>query len=75
MKLYIFENLTQVSHHYHPGGGLVVVAENKERVMEIFNSDYNNVVIEEEDWKNVVIYNIEDGAKEDWYVFPDAGCC
>lgn len=66
MKAYIFNYVDDITHNYHSGGGLVVVAETLERVREMFPQTANQ---EPDD----ILETTEKFEKE--FIFPDAGCC
>lgn len=88
MKIYIFRNC-KVSTSCHSSGGLIVIARDVERVMELIelynkaqhpedpDDDYHpgetDIELTNEDYDNVIWYAID--APEQVIVFPDAGCC
>lgn len=74
MKIFIFERLDKVSYNYHEEGGLAVVAEDVDQVKELIEKE-GNIKITEEEWKNVITYELMDNEKPRVFVFPDAGCC
>lgn len=74
MKMFIFEYLNQVSPNYHPEGGLVVIAKDKEQVIELIKK-YGNIEITKEEWEEVIIYELKHNEEPRVFVFPDAGCC
>lgn len=72
MKIFIFEELEQVSCNYHKGGGLVVCAETEERARELANSTpYVDVPAK------AAPSIVRDGVEGPEFVvaFPNAGCC
>lgn len=74
MKMFIFKYIDQVSGNYHTEGGLMVVAEDKEAVQKLIeNEEY--IEITEEEWEQVVIYDLKNEEESKIFVFPDAGCC
>lgn len=74
MKLFIFEHLKQVSDNYHSEGGLAVIARDREHLEELILTD-ENIVIDEEEWDRVIIYDIDMEVGPRIFVFPNAGCC
>lgn len=73
MFIFIFEYINQVSSAYHSGGGLVVMAKDKERAKELIQAA-EDVTVTEEDWKDVKSYPISEHVDEEVITFPDAGC-
>jgi len=75
MKMFIFEDVSDLTYNYHSGGGLVVVARDKDHALELISTD-SNIVIKEEHWSSVIVYNLLGQKIEPkMYIFPDAGCC
>jgi len=74
MKMFVFEYISKVSDRYHPEGGLVIVAKDKEQVIELIE-EYGIIEITEEEWKDVIIYELKNNEKPRIFAFPDAGCC
>lgn len=76
MKMYVFERLDKVSRNYHSEGGLVVVAKDRTQAEELIEAE-GDIVITEDDWKDVVEYELKSRPKVEpiVFVFPDAGCC
>lgn len=74
MKIFIFEDVNQVSNRYHSEGGLVIVARDTYHVEELIK-DYDCIVIEKEDWEKVVVYDLAGYVESKVFIFPDAGCC
>ena len=87
MKVYIFKEVEQLTDNYHEGGGLVVVAKDKEHVKELIKwaNEYDKwdethlkdaeIALTEKEWEGVIVYPTNDDAKANVFVFPDAGCC
>lgn len=87
MKLYVFERLDRVSHAYHSEGGLAIVATHKgkaKRMIEEYNENtlaelkYLSgpaIEITDDEWEEVIIYDLAGDYEPCIYVFPDAGCC
>jgi hypothetical protein len=74
MKMYVFQYNYKVSGNYHEGGGLMVVAENTNHVKEMIEKE-EYIEITNEEWQEVVVYELMDNEKPRIFVFPDAGCC
>jgi len=68
MKTFIWERLPNITTHWHPEGGLVVIAESLERAQELI--DVDGVVLTEPD----LIYACE-AVEERTFIFGDTGCC
>lgn len=39
MYIFIFESISEVSENYHPGGGLVIIAESREKAVELISKN------------------------------------
>lgn len=74
MKIFIFESLSTVSPNYHSEGGLAVVAKDKKQVEELIEKQ-QYIEIDDEEWQDVLIYELKEDAEPKVFVFPDAGCC
>lgn len=74
MQIFLFERVDQVSGNYHPEGGLVVVARDRQHVEELISGD-QSIQVTEREWEHVAIYPLIGEAEAKVYVFPDAGCC
>lgn len=74
MKMFVFEYIDKVSDRYHSEGGLMVVAKDKEQVVELIE-EYGDIEITKEEWKNVIIYELSKDEEPKVFIFPDAGCC
>lgn len=73
-KMFVWENVSDLTCNYHDGGGVVVIADNMEVARELLekhgarkgceaftgNPDYSASVEADEDKV---------------FIFPDAGCC
>jgi hypothetical protein len=60
--------------NYHSGGGLVVVAKDREDAERIISKD-KYIKLTEQDWEDVLVYKLADNYTSEMFVFPDAGCC
>lgn len=75
MFAFIFERIDQLTDRYHPEGGLMVIARSKEHVIQILSGD-DSTVLTEEDWNNVLVYELRDSSLTPKVIkFPDSGCC
>lgn len=74
MKIFIFENVMELTERYHSGGGLVVIAKDKFEVNELIKDD-PYIKLTKEDWSTVKIYSLEEPVEPEVFIFPDAGCC
>lgn len=73
MQIYLFE-YTTVTDNYHSGGALVVVAKSEEHVKELL-VDFPAVELDEDDWKNVRVFDTNPYELPEVFIFPDSGCC
>jgi len=74
MKIYIFNEIEQVSCNYHSNGGLVIIAKDIEHAKEVISVD-SDVQPTENEWKSVEVYDLAENVEPKFWVMPDAGCC
>jgi len=76
LKLYLWEYVDHVSDNWHPEGGLVVIAEDMKRAMELIYIE-GCIKLSSKELEEVIIYDLNPlkTYEEKIYVFPDAGCC
>lgn len=74
MNIFIFQNIDQVSGHFHTGGSLAVIAKDKEHVEELILEE-EHIEITDNDWDRVITYELKNEEEPRIFVFPDAGCC
>lgn len=75
MKIFILENVEQLTDRWHSGGALVIVAKGIKNAKEIIKQD-EYIQPTEREWEKAIIYELKDSNyKEEYYVFQDAGCC
>lgn len=76
MKMYVFERVDKVSEMYHPEGGLMVVAKDRDHAKSLIEAE-PEVEVTEVEWKDVTEYYLDDFYRYEPRViaFPDAGCC
>jgi hypothetical protein len=76
MKVFIWERIQKLTDNYHSDGGLVVVAANLQRAVELAEAE--EVEFSKGDYDELTpsnVYNTDDSAEEKVFIFPDAGCC
>lgn len=74
MKIFIFEQIDQLTGNYHSGGGLVVVARDQDHVKELVSA-HSDIVLDENEWSSATVYDVQGEVEPTMYIFPDAGCC
>ena len=75
MKIFILENVEQLTYRYHSDGGLVIIAKDLEKAKELIKQD-ENIKPTEKEWELASVYELKDNdIEEKYFVFPDAGCC
>ena len=74
MRLFLFKRIDQVSENYHSEGGLVIVANNLDHARAII-MDMADIEPTDEEWAEVVTFDLAADYAPTVYVFPDAGCC
>ncbi len=74
MKIYIFKDVNKLTNNYHSGGGLVIIAENKDDCLEIIKNK-KEININKKEWSKCISYELKGKYKKEYYIFPDAGCC
>lgn len=72
MRVFIWEKVNQCSNNYHSEGGVVVIADNLKRAVEIANQ-VQGCDIQSSEMPDDVYSIIAD--EEKVFIFPDAGCC
>jgi len=78
MNIYVFNYVDKLTYRYHEGGGLVVIAKDREHVERLTKeatTNSANILLKDEEWEEVIIYPTEEDAEPRVFVFPDAGCC
>jgi hypothetical protein len=71
MKVFVWEDISNLTDNYHSGGGLIVFAETLERAMELAIAD--GVTFDDLETPDDV--RIVEGGEEKVYIMADAGCC
>lgn len=67
--IFVFKYVEQVTHEYHPEGGVVIVAESREAAEHLARS-VPSLHLTTADWDNVII-----DPHHQIFLFPDSGCC
>ena len=84
MKLFIFENVGKLTANHHEGGALVIIAQSLERALEMAKNHENgyswqenkkSIQLSEAEIKDVRSFELAETAKEEIFIFADAGCC
>ena len=73
MKVFIWDFVEKLTENYHPGGGLVVIANNEQDARIIAME--KGVVFSDE---KPEVYKLDDehlGSEDKIFIFADAGCC
>ena len=70
-KVFIWNNISQLTDRYHSEGGLVVIADNLQDAKILAME--KDVKFDGEELPTV--YELKDVVKDEVYIFPDAGCC
>ena len=74
MKIFIFESVCKLTDRHHGSGGLAIIAEDKEKAIQLISED-SDIKILDEEWESVEIFELKEDAKPKYWIFPDAGCC
>lgn len=74
MNVYIFEDVEHLTSAWHEGGGLVVVAHDREGVDRLIVKN-KSIQLTKEDWDQVKSFQLLEEAEPQIFIFPDAGCC
>ena len=73
-KMFVWENVSDLTGNYHDGGGVVVIADNMDVARELLVK--NGARKGCEVFKLDPDYSASVEADEDKvFIFPDAGCC
>jgi hypothetical protein len=87
VRLYLFENVENLSNREHPSGGLIVVANDKDHARQLIAASEKQpyhwtekekqgpIEVSDEEWLAVLTYPIDGRAEPRLFAFPDAGCC
>lgn len=74
MNIYIFNDVDQLTNNYHPGGGLVVVAESLDQAIALAQAD-GITSLDVKEIEAVITLKLAHKTPPRVFVFPDAGCC
>lgn len=72
MKVFIWDNVAELTERYHSMGGLVVIAPDLETAKK--NAEGEGVKFAEDE-EPVQVLTVSDVVEQEVYLFPDAGCC
>jgi len=73
-KMYVWENVSELTNNYHDGGGVMVIADSMEAARELLIK--NGVPKGCGAMKEQPDYSASVGSDEDKvFIFQDAGCC
>ena len=75
MTVFIWSGLSHLTDNYHHGGGLVVVAESLEQARELFKPPLVPAECDAFTVEPDRALPVPDDAKEEVFIFEDAGCC
>jgi hypothetical protein len=73
MRVYIWERIQELTDNYHSDGGLVVVAANLQRAIELAEAE--GVTFSDKETIPTINYSVVADVEEKVFIFPDAGCC
>ena len=79
-NIYLWKKIPSLTTSYHSGGGLLVIARDRDRVDELVNAKngqeygdgYVNIKIDKEPF---IFIRCLDDVEETIILFPDMGCC
>lgn len=75
MQLFLFQNVQRVSeYNYHDGGSVMVLAKGISEVTEMLK-DHPGVILDDDDWNQVRVFDVNPDLDPEVFIFPDAGCC
>ena len=69
-KVFIWNNIDNLTDRYHSEGGLVVIADNLQDAGILAME--KGVRFNDE---TPTVYELKDTVEDEVYIFPDAGCC
>jgi hypothetical protein len=72
MKVFVWEDISNLTDNYHSDGGLIVFAETVERAIEM--AIEQGVTFHESELTADDV-RIVGGGEEKVYIMPNAGCC
>ena len=75
MKVFIWEYLPEVTDHYHPEGGLVIVAATQPETYEIPTSQPSRLAKTVDLPAPDAVYSLRGKPEPRVFTFPDSGCC
>lgn len=87
MKIFIWQNIAELTSNFHSGGGLVVIAENEAEAVKAaqekgakfttYDPHYPKTGNLREEKTDYLSYDLspDTTASPAVFIFPDAGCC
>lgn len=86
MKIFIFEDVKELTSNYHEDGALIIIAENLDRALQMARThtddyswrpeaDRHHIKLTAEEIEKVKVYELANDAEEKLFIFPNAGCC
>lgn len=82
MKIFILENVEELTSNYHTNGAMAIIAQDIERAKILsrtngYKSYFDGTCVtevSEDEWSKALVYEC-DATEEKVFIFPDAGCC
>lgn len=75
MKIYILEDVDQVSDRYHSDGGVVIIAHDLDHAKELVDKT-DHLDIKDAEWEKAIAYELSgENIQPEIFIFPNAGCC
>lgn len=83
MKIFIFEQVRNLTNEYHKDGGLIIIEEDLESALNLaesyedpasYRTRLNPIKLSPEEIKNVITYEVSANEPK-LFIFPNSGCC
>lgn len=77
-NVYVWDDVSRLTKHWHDGGGLLILAVDMDRAKELFEIEASKEHSDLLDFpKNAPTYSweVSDNEEDAMVVFPDSGCC
>lgn len=83
MKIFIFKDVEELTDRYHESGGLVIIARDLERALDLaknhsecyWEEGRKCIKLSNKEIENVISLNLVEEAEEGLFLFPNSGCC